>query len=358
MTSQHTFNLLTRIWLGLGWLQPGQPLHEAKIPQDLLDTQPAIAEIIEEHRHHNPHASETSPLPSLGEGTGVRATGQPPLQAEGQQGSSNHHHALEGSLLPDVGERPGVRAVAATEIRTSNFELPQPQSEIQNPRSEMAFATPSVSPLEPEHPGRPESNSAPNETKKRSRAHCRGLTKIGNPCYAYRMHGGDLCALHNAKAINEADWERTADQFEPAAVAESKTSVVDLELLPVQLTDNASLRAFTEGVIRLELSGTLPANTSRRIASYLRIAQRTLPTAHERGPEPQPEEHQGRITCFVQAAPQLRHRLENQDIRQRDLDVEQAGRKREAILRMNRQYAPTPITRPPKLPSLRALMKY
>ena len=336
MTSQHHFNLLTRIWIGLGWLQPGQPLHEAQIPQDLLDTQPAIAEIIEEHRHHNPHAPAAP--------TEIRTS-----QFE----------------LPPAD---------TPEIRTSQFELPPPQSEIHNPKSEMPFdsllpdlgeglgvrvATRSVSTPEPEHPRIPEPETPENQTKKlRRRSHCRGLTKAGNPCYAYKLIGSDLCVFHNAKAINEQEWDRAAEQFDPAAVAEAKTAVIDLELLPLQLNDNASLLAFTEGIIRLELAGTLPASTSRRIASYLRIAQRLLPSVPETRTEPEPAAHQGRISYFVQAAPHVRHRLEHQDHRQRTLEVEHAGRKREAILQMNRQYAPTPINRPPKLPSLRALMKY
>ncbi|MGE3076451.1 MAG: hypothetical protein AB7N24_11270 [Dehalococcoidia bacterium] len=323
-TAEQHPDLLERLWIDLGWLQPGQPLHQANIPQEILETQPGIASVIQHARR--------------------------------KHGLSPEPHATPAAIRSSQFELPPPPSASPTAIRSSQFEIsPGPGHQAPGTPNPTGF----VSTLESEPPNILESKTAQPETKKpRRRTHCRGLTKTGDPCYAYRMKAGDLCAFHNAKVINEQQWDQAAQQFEPEAIASAKEAVVDLELLPVQLNDNASLLAFTEGIIRLELAGTLPPSTSRRIASYLRIAQRTLPSDSESRLEPSPADHQGRVLQFVHAAPHVRTRLDGQDLRHQDSQVALAQRKREAILQTNHRYAQLQPQRSSRLPALRSLVRY
>jgi len=88
------------------------------------------------------------------------------------------------------------------------------------------------------------------------------------------------------------------------------------------------------------------------------------PTSRRRPPPQHRAIHKSQLPLLPspgeggQAAPAIRERLDHHDLRRRDLDNEDAGRKREAILKANRDYAPPPKPPSPSLASLRSMLRY
>jgi|GEM_PF-2972777 len=377
MDTERNYDAIHKVWVELGWLQPGQPYHQAQIPEEILLNHPAIAEILQHasspfsqawekgaggmraHRPEHTTASAPTAIPSSQSPTPPGTPAHPTVV----RSSSFEVPPGTGHRAPNTRHRPPGTPAHPTVAQSSSFAVP-PGTEHRAPSTghrppATPAPTPPVSTPEPPDPAIPEPETTPSPHKKlRRRKHCRGITKAGNPCYAYKMWGGDLCVFHNAKAINEREWHQAAQQFDPGTIAEAKSTAVDLDLLPVTITDNGSFLAIAEGFFRLAISGAIPERILSHLRHILRMVQRALPGREESRAAPSPEEHRERVQHVIEAAPAIRERLDNHDLRRRDLDNEDAGRKREAILKANQKYAPPPKQPSPSLASLRSMLRY
>jgi hypothetical protein len=185
----------------------------------------------------------------------------------------------------------------------------------------------------------PESTTSNNLRDARKR--CRALKKSGTPCNAYRLKGGDLCLFHEADALTNLDEARSrGGQHAPKRIP------IDLDMLPVDFHDPASLLAFTEGLIRMQLAGLIPQRQCSQILRTLRIAERTLAVSA-------PAEGEAYIHFlrkFLDTAPVVAENLETRELHDRAREIEDVGAKRQEYLKANQQFGHNQ-PRPARFPS-------
>ncbi len=186
----------------------------------------------------------------------------------------------------------------------------------------------------------PEPGITTSDNLRDPRKRCRATNRSGNPCNAYRLKNGDLCLFHEADAITNLDQARSrGGQQSP------KRSAVTLETMQIDFRSPASLLAFTEGLIRMQLAGLLPHRQCSQILRTLRIAERTQLNAGS----PDSESYLRGLQQFLETAPTVAESLETRELHDRAREIEDVGAKRQEYLKANQQFGHNQ-PRPTRLP--------
>ena len=104
---------------------------------------------------------------------------------------------------------------------------------------------------------------------------CRAATTLGNPCRAPARRSRPYCVAHDPE-FREQHLAHT--RLGGVNSGRVRRSAADLEIDSVDLQNRAAIQALIDSVIRLQLTGHLPASRARSLERLIALAVRNFDT--------------------------------------------------------------------------------
>jgi hypothetical protein len=128
--------------------------------------------------------------------------------------------------------------------------------------------------------------------------------------------------------------EQAFARMEEAATEPERPAALDLADYPFTIDSRAALRAFAEGILRMQLAGAIPQVQVTMLHRSLRILEHSLPLVDPPGAE----SNAAAIAEFLALAPRIAEDLEDRSAEERENAAREVGGKRDAFLQATRKH--------------------